>query len=148
MIALDTNILVYAHREEFPQHELAARTLRRVAEAPEAWGLPVFVLAEFVRVVTHPRYLDPPASLQEAIDVLDSVLASPSLHVLRPGTRYWELLRRTVLDDRASGNLAFDAQIVAVCREHGVTTVLTEDRGMRRFSGVRVSDLGAHDDEG
>ncbi len=141
MIAVDTNILVYAHREEFPQHEVAAGVLSRMARAPEAWGLPVFVLGEFIRVVTHPRYLDPPTPLAEAVVVLERVLASPSLHLLRPGARYWDLLRRTSLEDRAAGNLAFDAQIVAVCLEHGAGVILTEDRGMRRFAAVETRQL-------
>jgi predicted nucleic acid-binding protein len=42
-----------------------------------------------------------------------------------------------------SGNLVFDAQIAAVCLEHGATTLLTEDRDFSRFSGITVLPLGA-----
>jgi predicted nucleic acid-binding protein len=35
------------------------------------------------------------------------------------------------------GNLAFDAQLVAVCREHGVVEILTEDRDFARFGTPR-----------
>ncbi len=59
-----------------------------------------------------------------------------------PGARYWDLLRESLLDGGASGNLVFDAQIVAVCREHGVDSILTQDRDFRRFSGMTVARLG------
>jgi uncharacterized protein len=112
-----------------------------LAEGPLAWGLPVFVLGEFLRVATHPRYLEPPSSLTDAVEVLDGLLASPSVQLLAPGPRFWWLLRETALTDRASGNAAFDAQIAAVCLEQGARTVLTEDRGMRRFTGIEVRAL-------
>ena len=59
-----------------------------------------------------------------------------------PGYRYWRLLRETIADVQARGNHVFDAQIVAVCREWGVTAILTEDRDFGRFSGVAVRRLG------
>ena len=43
---------------------------------------------------------------------------------------------------RARGNLVFDAQIVALCREHGISTILTNDRDFRRFETPRVRLLG------
>ena len=55
MIALDTNVLVYAHRAEFPQHAQAARVVRELSEGVIPFGLPVFALGEFVRVCTHAR---------------------------------------------------------------------------------------------
>jgi predicted nucleic acid-binding protein len=47
-----------------------------------------------------------------------------------------------MLEAGSRGNLVFDAQIVAVCREHGAGTLLTEDRDFRRFSGISVRRLG------
>ena len=35
----------------------------------------------------------------------------------------------------------FDAQIVALCREHGVDEVLTNDRDFARFDGLRMRRL-------
>ena len=36
MIAVDTNILLHADREEMPLHDLALRAIRRLAEGREA----------------------------------------------------------------------------------------------------------------
>jgi len=133
VIAVDTNVLVYAHREELPQHRRARARLIELAEGPARWAIPVFCLGEFLRVVTHPRLFDPPFEIREACDALDRVLTSPSLMVLTPGDRFWPLLSRATHDAHAIGNLVFDAQIVALCREAGVSALLTEDRDFDRF---------------
>jgi uncharacterized protein len=141
VIAVDTNILVYAHREELPQHRRAEARLRELAEGDARWGLPVFCLSEFVRVVTHPAVFQPASTVSEATAVLERLLASPSVEVLSPGERYWALLRDALHEARATGNLAFDAQIVAVCRESGVRTLLTEDRDFRRFADFPLEGI-------
>lgn len=69
------------------------------------------------------------------------VRAGGHLQVLTPGDRFWALLREALWEARATGNLAVDAQIVAVCREHGVTALLTEDRDFRRFRRFPVEHL-------
>ena len=141
MIAIDTNVLVYAHRQQLPQHNRALLWLRHLAEGRIPWGIPVFCLGEFVRVVTHPRVLDPPSTLTEALDALEGVLHSPTARVLAPGLSYPEIYRETVLAADARGNLAFDAQIAAVCREHGAHKLLTLDRDFTRFTGIQVVSL-------
>jgi toxin-antitoxin system PIN domain toxin len=141
VIAVDTNILVYAHREESPQHDRALRALRDLAEGADTWALPVFVLGEFLRVVTHHRIFAPPSSRDRALQALDALIASPTVRVLHPGERFWSLLRAALDEASGTGNLVLDAEIVAVCREHGVTTVLSEDRDFRRFPSVRLRTL-------
>jgi toxin-antitoxin system PIN domain toxin len=141
VIAVDTNILVYAHREETPPHRPALARLRRLAEGQALWGIPVVCLGEFVRIVTHPRVFSPPSTLADALAALDALTGSPSVVLLQPGERYWPLLREALTEARATGNLAFDAQIVALCREHGVRMLLTEDRDFARFRDFPVEHL-------
>ncbi len=141
MIAVDTNILVYAHREETVQHRRALRALRDLAEGDDVWAVPVFVLGEFLRVVTHHRIFDPPSTPVVAADAVAALLASPTVRILHPGERFWPLLREAVDDAGASGNLVLDAEIVAVCREHGVSTILSEDKDFRRFSSIQLRAL-------
>jgi len=141
LIGIDTNILIYAHRAEFPQHEAARAVVQELAEGPSPWALPVFVIGEFLRVVTHPAVLDPPTDRDTACAVVDALLASPSARLLVPSTRFWSMLRSAIEEGRVLGNGIFDAQIVAICREHGVDILLTEDRGLRRFTGIRVQGL-------
>ena len=79
--------------------------------------------------------------MDEACRALDRLLESPSLLVLSPGERYWPLLRLAAAEARASGNLIFDAQIVAVGREVGVSALLTEDRDFDRFGAFPTRRL-------
>ena len=58
MIALDTNILIYADREDSALHAAALRAVRLLAEGDEAWAIPVFCVGEFLRVVSHDRLFD------------------------------------------------------------------------------------------
>lgn len=141
MIAVDTNVLVYAHRQELRKHRGARQRLVALAEGRATWAIPVFCLGEFLRVITHRRLFDPPHTPAEATDALSRLLESPSVSVLTPGPEFSSFLVEAVREAEASGNLVFDAQIVAVCREAGVTALLTEDRDFDRFRRFSVQRL-------
>lgn len=94
-----------------------------------------------MRVVTHPRIFDPPTRLESALEALCGLLASPSLRVLNPGLHYSELFSQHLGEADARGNLAFDAQIAAVCVEHRVTALLTADRDFARFAKLKRLSL-------
>jgi uncharacterized protein len=141
MIAVDTNILVFAHRLDSARYEQSVAWLRFLAEGEEPWGIPIFCLGEFVRVVTHRRVFDPPSTLAQAIDAVDALLESPSVRILTPEAGHWSLLRASLISSEATGNLVFDAQIAALCREHGVERLLSEDRDFRRFPALNLVTL-------
>jgi uncharacterized protein len=136
LIAVDTNVLIYAHRSETERHAEALRRLRVLAEGDSPWGLPVFCIAEFVRVVTHLRVFTPPTDLRTALDFIDRLLESPSSRLLLPGQSYASTFRRVCETAEVRGNLAFDAQIVASCIEHGVRELITADRDFARFAAI------------
>ena len=77
----------------------------------------------------------------EACEAMERLLASPNVEVLQPGRRYPQLLADAVREADAVGNLVFDAQIVALCRESGVRTLITEDRDFDRFRGFATERL-------
>jgi toxin-antitoxin system PIN domain toxin len=141
VIALDTNILVYAHRAEMAQHAAARAALAALAEGDEPFGVPVTVATEFLRVVTHPRVFRPPTDMPTARAALDAVLDSPSARLLAPGPRHRALLAEAIEEGDATGNLVLDAAIVATCREHAVRTILTNDLDFRRFPSIEVAGL-------
>jgi predicted nucleic acid-binding protein len=82
MIAVDTNILVHAHRREASEHQAALQRLTELATGATAWAIPGACLVEFLRVITHPRVLQRPHTLDEGEAAVRALLASPSLHVL------------------------------------------------------------------
>ena len=140
MIAVDTNILVYAHREDSPWHESAGEAVEQLAEGTDAWAIPWPCIHEFLAIVTHPRIYEPPTPVARAIDQVDAWLESPSLRLLAESGSYWEPLREAVKKGRASGARIHDARVAALCRHHGVRELWTADRDFGRFRGLPVSN--------
>ena len=138
MIALDTNVLVYARRRESAHHQRARKLLTKLAEGSRPWALPWPCIYEFLRVVTHPRVFDPPTLLDGALNDLESLMQSPSLMLLGEGPAHRSHMSRLVRAGEATGNLAHDAHIAALAAEHGVREIWTTDRDFARFPGLAV----------
>ena len=138
MIALDSNILVYAHREDAPFHQAAFRRVAELAEAPAIWSIPWPCLHEFLAIVTHARIYAPPTPLTHALDQVDAWLDSPTLRLLAEGSGHWPILRAMVADGRVTGAQMHDARIAALCRQHGVRELWSADRDFSRFTGFAV----------
>jgi toxin-antitoxin system PIN domain toxin len=138
LIAIDTNILVYAHREDSPFHEAAIRRVRQVAEGRAVWAIPWPCLHEFVAIVTHPRIYDPPTPLARALDQIDAWLESPNVMLLAETVAHWTVLRSTLVEGRVAGAQVHDARVAALCQEHGVTELWSADRDFSRFAGVSI----------
>lgn len=138
MIAVDTNILVYAHRARAPFHAAAHRCMIGLAEGRATWAIPWPCLHEFVCVVTHPRVFRPPTPLDDALGQVESWLASPSLVVLGEPADYWSALTGAARVARAVGPLVYDARIATICQLHGVRELWTADHDFTRFPGINV----------
>jgi predicted nucleic acid-binding protein len=82
VIAVDTNILIYAHREDSPFHDAAFRRVAGLAEGPAVWAIPWPCVHEFLAIVTHPRIYVPPTPLARALHQVDAWLESPTLALL------------------------------------------------------------------
>lgn len=140
MIAVDTNILVYAHRRDAPGHAAADAALRRLAERPERWAIPWPCIYEFLSVSTNARAFRPPSTMQAAIDQVEAWLASGSLVMLAETSAYWGVLSELLTRSGAVGGQVHDARIAALCLYHGVTVLLTADRDFARFPRLRTSN--------
>jgi toxin-antitoxin system PIN domain toxin len=138
VIALDTNILVYAHREDSPFHEAAFRRVAELAEGPAVWAILWPCLHEFLAIVTHPRIYAPPTPLARALDQVDAWLESPTLTLLAESPSHWPTLRAMVADGRVSGAQVHDARVAALCRQHGVRELWSADRDFSRFAEITV----------
>lgn len=133
MIALDTNLLVYAHRRDSPFHAPAAACLRSLAEGLGAWGIPWPCVYEFWNIVTHPRIFAPPSTPAQALAQLEAWLDAPSCRLLGdlPGQR--PALRQLVAA-AVCGPQVHDARIALVCQSHGVDELWSVDRDFSRFT--------------
>lgn len=133
MIAIDTNLLVYAHRRDSPFHTRAMDLIRTLAESPAQWAIPWPCLHEFYSIATHPRIYAPPSNPTEAVDQIEAWLASPSLVLLTESEMHWTVLRTLLLDGAVAGPMVHDARIAALCVGHGVRELWTADRDFGRF---------------
>jgi uncharacterized protein len=136
LIAVDTNILVYAHRQDSPWHSQAAARLREVAEGAASWALPWPCLHEFLSIVTHPRIYSPPTAAQRALDQVNDWLQAPAIVLIGETTGYWDVLQRMLKDAKIVGPRVHDARVAALCMYHGVTELWTADRDFSRFPQV------------
>ncbi len=138
MIAVDTNILVYAHREDAPWHAPAYAAIAHLAEGKSPWAIPWPCIHEFLAIATHTRLFNPPTPLVRAIDQVEAWLESPSVHLLAEQPRYWETLRGLLLAGKISGPTVHDGRVAAICLQHGVRELWTADRDFGRFPALKV----------
>lgn len=137
MIAVDTNLLVYAHRRDAAFHAAAAACLRGLAEGLAAWAIPWPCLFEFWNVATHPRIFATPSTPEQALAQLDAWLEAPTCHLIGDLPAQRPDLARLVAG-AVRGPQVHDARIALVCRAHGVDELWSVDRDFSRFAWLRV----------
>jgi len=138
MIAVDTNLLVYAHRTDAAEHAAALSVLRGLAEGRARWALPWPCIHEFIAIVTHPRIFSPPTPPPAALAQVDAWLESPVVTTLAESTGYWERLRDQIKTGAVAGARVHDARIAALCLHHGVRELWSADRDFGRFPQLAV----------
>ena len=71
---------------------------------------------------------------------MKAILASPSLVLLSETAVHATILDEVVKQSGVAGDLMHDAHIVALCREHGASELLTGDRDFTRFTGLKITN--------
>jgi toxin-antitoxin system PIN domain toxin len=139
VLAVDTNILVYAHRREVPEHEVAAGVIRDLAEGPLPWSVPWPCVYEFFSVVTNPRIWKHSASTPaQAWIQVEAWMGSPSVRLLGETEDFAAVLSRFIRRPRVRGPVVHDARIAALCIAHGVEALLTRDRDFALFAELET----------
>lgn len=138
MIAIDTNILVYAHREDSEWHDRAAHAVLGLAEGVVPWAIPWPCVHEFLAIATHPRIFRTPTPIAAALDQVDAWRESPSHTTLAENEGYWTTLRSLVAQARVVGPRVHDARVAALCLSHAVGELWTADRDFSAFPALRV----------
>jgi len=141
VIAVDTNILVYAADTHSPFHETCRDWLERRRTAPEAWYTTWPILYEFLRVTTHPKVMRHPWNAAAAWGFVTALLASPGLDVLVPTQRHANVAGGVIAEfPHLAGNILHDAHTAILLREHGVARICTRDTDFNRFTFLEVVD--------
>jgi uncharacterized protein len=136
MILPDVNILIYAHREQAPDHVRYRDWLASTGEGPEPYGYSELVLSSFVRIVTNPRVFSQPTPLESALEFVDRLREPVNAVRISPGQRHWSIFCDLCRRANAKGNLIPDAYLAALAIESGSEWVTT-DRDFARFPGLR-----------
>jgi uncharacterized protein len=138
MIAIDTNILVYAHRADSAHHAQASAALAACAQSRKPWAIAWPCVHEFFSVVTHPRIYSPPTPFDKAIDQISAWLESPSLVLLGESDAHWQTLQKLLRQGQTLGPAVHDARIAALCLNHGVSELWSADRDFSRWLQLKV----------
>jgi toxin-antitoxin system PIN domain toxin len=139
MTAVDTNLLVYAHRRESRHHGASSAVVRALAEGRERWALPWPCLYEFFSVVTNPRiWKNAASSPDHAWRQIAAWSGSPSATLLAETDDFLAVLERFARRPRVRGQIVHDARVAAICVAHGVDELLTADRDFGLFPELRT----------
>jgi toxin-antitoxin system PIN domain toxin len=136
VILIDANILLYAYHPRSDYHESSRSWLEKTLAGPELVRFAWLTLWAFLRIGTNARVFERPLSMSEAEGVVSSWLAQPTVGIVEPGERHWDILRGLVKEGQAAGPLVMDAVIAALALEHGAT-LCTTDRDFSRFSDLK-----------
>ena len=140
MIALDTNLLVYAHRQDSPFHAVALETIATLGNGTAPWAIPWPCLHEFLSISTHPRIYSPPTPIDTALAFLENWLESPSLVLLAEGPTHLSTLAKLARRAKLAGPKIHDARIAALCLAHGVDLLYTADRDFSLFPELKTKN--------
>jgi toxin-antitoxin system PIN domain toxin len=140
VIAVDTNILVYAHRNDSEFFEPAGKALSHLAERPVHWAIPWPCIHEFLSVSTNPRIFRVPTPIEVAIRQIEIWMESPFLRLIGESRTYWRTLAYVLTEGKIAGPMVHDARIVAICKAHGVQELWSADRDFSRIGGVSVTN--------
>lgn len=141
MFVVDTNVLVHAVDPASPFHGACAEAVAGWREQRTTWFVTWSVLYEFVRLVTHPRKMRRPVTVRDAWSAVEALLASPGLRVLVATERHAQVARGVFEETPGlTGNLAHDAHIAILMREHGIRRIYTRDADFFRFPFLEPVD--------
>ncbi len=138
MIAVDTNILVYAHRQETPFHANAKARIEQLCVGNAAWGIPAACISEFLSVTTNVRVFSQASEYGRALAQLDAWLSAPSAQILHSGASHWPILKKIAHAGKLAGGQFHDARIAAICMENAANELWSADRDFSRFPQLKV----------
>lgn len=145
---VDANVLLYATDTTSPRHLTARRLVQGLAAGPDLVYVFWPVAMAYLRIATHPSIFDTPIDPVVARSNVRNLLDRAHVRSPGEGSGFWPVFEDTVSGDVVRGNLVTDAHIVALMRQHGVSTIWTADRDFRRFPGITARDPYAAPDGG
>lgn len=138
MIAVDTNLLVYAHRSRVGEHRAALRALDRARRDPRGWGVALTSVVEFWSVVTHPAASGRPSTPREARAFVEALVSEAGGRIWTPGERFRERLLALAERLDVRGPRLFDLEIALTALDAGASEIWTLDGRFVTAPGLTV----------
>jgi hypothetical protein len=139
LILVDANLLLYAYHPKAEQHEASRAWLEASLSGSQLVRFAWLTVWAFLRISTNARVFERPLSASEAGTAVSSWLGQPSVGILEPGERHWEILQTVMKEGQTTGPLVMDAVLASLAIEHGAT-LHTTDRDFARFPGLKWTD--------
>lgn len=133
MIAVDTNLLIYAHREDSRHHGAARSALESLASRTATWAVPWPAVHEFLAVVTHPRIYNPPTPNGQALAAVAALAGADNTAFIGETPHHLEIMDDLLRESGVSGAKVHDARIAAICLGNGIKELWTADRDFSWF---------------
>ena len=140
MIAVDTNLLVYALRSGVAEHGAARVAIEQAAASPGGWGVALQSIAELWMVVTHPSAAGGPASSATVALFLERLREDAHMRIFQPRAGFATRLVDLATTLGVNGPRIFDLQIGLTALEAGARELWTHDRRFRAPPDLRVVD--------
>lgn len=137
MIAVESNVLIHAHKEGARDHAAAVRAVGCLIPDASPWAIPLPCLHEFYGIVTHSRIYSPPSTPAQAFDQIDAWVEGGAV-LIGEAPDHLDRLRQLVIDGRIVGPRVHDAKIAAICLSHGISELWTADRDFTRFPVLKT----------
>ena len=141
MIAVDTNVLVHAHRREAQMGDAAHALMVELCEGERTWAIPWPCCYEFLSVATNRRvWKDEATGPDRAWEQFRAWAGAPSNRMIGETGDFMDVLGRFTARPHIVGGVVHDARIAAICVAHGVEALLTRDRDFSLFPELEVRD--------
>lgn len=140
MIAIDTNLLVYAHRAGSPEHGPSRRAIERASRDARGFGVALPSVVEFWSIVTHPASQGGPSTASQAAGFLRALVDDASCRLWQPREGFADRLLRAARELKVFGPRIFDLQIALAAIENGAREIWTHDQSFLSVPGLRVHD--------
>ncbi len=138
-LALDTNILIYAHFDQYPEHAKSRDFLRGLLLRPDAFYLGWQVYYEYLRLATHPRLHKIPLTSKRAAEDMRVYLGDPRCRVLVETESHQRTIEEILKKlPSARGNFLHDCHYATLLKEHAVDTIVTADTDFKKFDFLKV----------
>ena len=135
LIAIDTSLLVYAHRSRTPGHGRARKAITRAAAADDGWGIAVASLTEFWGNRHASSVGRAPVHARSSRRLLLAPWCGWCAN-LAARARFWGPSPGVLTDLDVIGARVFDLQIALSAFEGGATDLWTHDARFVKVPGL------------